>query len=167
ALFRSVGDERHAGLLERGGNVLDRGDLRNAPPGDDARGADRARADTDFHGIGARVDQRLGAVRGGDVAADHLGVAGVLLHPAQAVDHALRVPVRRVHYQRVHPGLDQRLDALLGAFAHADRGADAQLALLVFRGVRVLARLEDVLHRDQPAQLETVAHHEHALEAML
>ena len=37
---------------------------------------------------------------------------------------------------RVDAGLDQQLDALLGALADADRGADAQLAVRVARGVR-------------------------------
>jgi hypothetical protein len=37
-------------------------------------------------------------------------------------------------------GFDQRGDALLGALAHADRGADAQAAELVLARVRVLGR---------------------------
>ena len=49
--------------------------------------------------------------------------------------------VRGVDDDHVDAGLDQRLDALLGALADADRGADAQLAELVLAGVRVLARL--------------------------
>ncbi len=75
--------------------------------------------------------------------------------------------VRRVDHDDVHAGFDQRGDALLRAFPDADRGADPQLALLVLRRIRVLARLENVLHRDQAAQLEAVAHDQHALETML
>jgi len=109
----------------------------------------------------------LGAVRGGDIAADHFRRAGIALDPLQAVEHALRMTVRRVHHDDVHAGFDQRGDALLRAFPDADCGADPQLALLVLRRIRVLARLENVLHRDQAAQLEAVAHDQHALETML
>ena len=69
----------------------------------------------------------------------------VLLDPRDAVEHALRMAVRGVDHQHVDARLDQRRDALLGALADADRGADAQLALRVLAGVRVLALLEDVL----------------------
>ena len=57
--------------------------------------------------------------------------------------------VRGIDHEHVDAGLDQRGDALLGALADADRGADAQLALRVLAGVRVLGRLEDVLDGDQ------------------
>ena len=79
----------------------------------------------------------------------------------------LRVAVRGVDHQHVDAGLDQRLDALFGALADADRRADAQLALLVLAGVRVLGCLEDVLDRDQAAQLAVAVDHQHALEAVL
>ena len=69
--------------------------------------------------------------------------------------------------EHVGAGLDQRGDALLGALAHADRRADAQLAVRVLAGVRVLAFLQDVLHRDQAHQLEVLVDHQHALEAVL
>src|SRR5581483_8964309 len=49
----AIGDERHASALERLGDVLDGGDLRYADAGDDARGADRARADADLDAVGA------------------------------------------------------------------------------------------------------------------
>ena len=54
----------------------------------------------------------------------------------------------------VDAGLDQRLDALFGALADADRRADAQPAELVLAGERMLGRLQDVLDGDQAAQLE-------------
>jgi hypothetical protein len=85
----AVRDQRYAAFLERARDVLDRGDLGNAHPGDDARGADRSRPDADLHRVGSGVDQRLGAVGRGDVSADHLRAARVLLDPAQPVDHAL------------------------------------------------------------------------------
>ena len=65
------------------------------------------------------------------------------------------------------PAFDQQLDALFGALAHADRGADAQLAVRVARGVREAGLLGDVLHRHQAAQLEGVVDDQHALELVL
>jgi hypothetical protein len=46
------------GLL---GGFHDGGELRHADTGDDARGADRARADADLDRIRTGIDQRLGA----------------------------------------------------------------------------------------------------------
>ena len=48
----------------------DRGDLRHADAGDDARRADRAGTDADLDRIRARIDQRLGGIAGDDVAGD-------------------------------------------------------------------------------------------------
>ena len=71
-----------------------------------------------------------------------------------AIEHALRMPVRGIDHDHVDAGRDQRLDALIGALAHADRRADAQLPELVLAGIRMLGRFQDVLDRDQAAQLE-------------
>ena len=51
-------------------SLHDRGELRHADAGDDARRADRAGADADLDRVGAGVDQRLGRLGGGDVAGD-------------------------------------------------------------------------------------------------
>ncbi len=163
----AVGDQGHVGLGERLGDILDRGDLRHADAGHDARGADRAGTDADLHAVGAVVDQRAGAVAGADIAADQLHVRIARLDPLHAVEHALGMTVRRVDHQDVGAGLDQRGDALIGALADADRRADAQLAMRVLAGVRMLAFLQDVLHRDEPLEVELVVDHQHALEAVL
>ena len=60
----AIGDQRH--VLERRRDVLDRGDLRHADAGDDARGADRARTDADLDAVRTVVDQRFRAVAGAD-----------------------------------------------------------------------------------------------------
>jgi hypothetical protein len=57
--------------------------------------------------------------------------------------------------------------AFLRAGPDADGGADAQAAEAVLAGERVLGGLEDVLHGDQPAQLEVAVDDEHALEPVL
>jgi hypothetical protein len=112
------------------------------------------------------VDERARAVGGADIAADHLDLRKALLDPLHPVEHALRVAVRGVDHQHVDPRLHQRRDALVGVFSHADRGADAQLAVRILAGVRVLALLQDVLHGDQAEQMEIVVDHQHALEAV-
>ena len=163
----AVGDQRHAAALQRGGDVVDRHDLRHADAGHDARGADRARADADLDRVGAGLDQRARRGAGGDVAADHVDLRIVLLDPAHALDHALAVAVRGVDHDRVDAGLHQRLDALLGALAHADRGAHAQAAGGVARGVGEAGLLGDVLDGDQALELEGVVDHQQALELVL
>ena len=75
--------------------------------------------------------------------------------------------VRRVDDEQIDARFHQRGDALIGALAHADGRADAKLALLVLARVRVLARLQNILDRHQPAQLEVAVDDQHALEPVL
>jgi len=159
-------DDRHARALERFRHVRDCRDLRHADTGDDSRRANRARADADLHAVRAVFDERFGCRRGGDVAADHLDVREVLLDPAHALEHALAVAVRGVDHDHVHARLHQLFHALFVVRADAHCRARAQLAVLVFTGVRVLGLLGDVFHRHQAAQLECVVDDQHALKAV-
>src|ERR687888_31947 len=162
----AVGDERHAGLLERRGHVLDGRDLWHADAGDDARRADRAGADADLHAVRAMIDERPCAIAGADVAADDLYARIALLDPLHTIEHALRMAMRGVHDEHVGAGLHQGGDALIGAFAYADRRADAQLPVRVLARVRVLDLFQDVLDGDEALQVVVVVDHEHALEAV-
>src|SRR5207302_9146255 len=141
----AVGDERHADLFERRGHVLDRGDLRHADARDDARGADRAGADADLHAVRAVLDERSRAIARADIAADDLHARIALLDPLHAIEHTLGMAMRRVDDEHVGAGLNQRRDALVGALSYADRCSDAQLAVRVLAGVRVLDFLQNVL----------------------
>src|SRR4051812_5427647 len=163
----AVGDEGYAGLLERRGDVLDCGDLRHAHAGDDARGADRAGTDADLYPVRTVVDERLRTIAGADVAADDLHVGIARLDPFHPVEHALRVTMRGVDHHHVDARLGERGDALVGAFADADRRADAQLPLCVLARVGMLGFLQDVLHRDEALQMEFLVDHQHALQAVL
>ncbi len=58
--------------FERLRDIGDGADLRHADTGDDARGADGARADADLHRIRAGLHQIARGFGGDDVAADHL-----------------------------------------------------------------------------------------------
>ena len=154
--------------LQRGGDVVDRRDLRHADAGDDARGADRAGTDADLHGVGAGLDQRQRGLAGGDVAADHVDAADscCLTQRTRSSTPALW-PWAVSTTIDVDAGLDQQLDALFGALADADGGADAQLAVRVARGVGEAGLLGDVLDGHQAAQLERVVDDQHALELVL
>src|SRR5260221_604069 len=162
----AIGDAGDLGTLQGIGDVLDRGDLRHAHAGHDARGADGAGADADLHAVGPVIDQRERGRLRGDVAADHLHLREGSLHPLHAIEHGLRVPVGGIDHDGVGTRLDQRRDAFLGAFPDADRGAHAQAPLLGLARARVLGGFEDVLHGHEAAQLPIAVDDEHALEAV-
>ena len=136
-------------FLRRLDRIHDRGELRHADAGDDARGADRARADADLDRVRAGIDQRLRAFGGRDVAGHHLHLVGQPLDAVDGVEHVLRMAVRGVDDDEIDAGLDQPLGAVEALVADRGRGGDAQAALLVLAGVRIGDRLLDVLHGDQ------------------
>jgi hypothetical protein len=98
------------------------------------------------------VHQRKRGIAGDYVAADHLHVGEVLLHPLHALEHALRVPVRGIDDDHVDAGGDQGLDPRLGIAADPDRGAGEQALGQVLGGIGVVARLLYVLDGYQAAQ---------------
>ena len=114
--------------------IHDRGELRHADAGDDARGADRARADADLDRVGAGIDQRLRALLRGDVAGDDLHGVGEPLDAVDRVQHARGMAVRGVDHDEIDAGVDQPLGALEAVLADGGRGGDAQPALLVLAG---------------------------------
>src|SRR5450755_3689478 len=134
--YTAVGDQWHAAAPDRPGDRVDRHDLGHTDAGHDARGADRTRPDAHFHRVGAGFDERERTGPRRDVAADHVDAGEIALDPAHAIEHALAVTMRSVHDQRIDAGLDQQLDALVGAFADTDRGADAQLAMRIAGRIR-------------------------------
>src|SRR5262249_2797491 len=144
-LDAAVADQRDTVPATHFRAVHDRGELRHADAGDDARGADRRGPDAAAHRRDARLDQRFGAVGRRHVAAHDLDLregAAELLDRAQ---HGLGVAVRAVDEQEIAAGVDQSLRALLAVRRHADRGADAEPPALVLVRVREALRLLDVL----------------------
>src|SRR5450759_1432188 len=162
----AVGDQRHTGSLQRFGHTLDRGDLRHTDTRDDTRGANRTGTDADFHTVSAVIQQSQCRATGGDVAADHLDVRKISLDPLDAIQHTLRMTVRRIHHDHVHACLGQQRDTLIRAHAHAYRCADTKVTEAVFASQRMLAGFQDVLYRHQTTQLECVVHHHYALDTM-
>ncbi len=72
-----------------------------------------------------------------------------------------------IHNQHVHTGLYQQRSAFVRTFAHAYRRAHAQAAQLILARLRMFAGFEDILHRNQAAQLERIVHHQHTLDTVL
>ena len=118
------------------GAVVDRRHLRHADTGDDARRADRARADADLDRVRARVDQRLAPPRAVAMLPAITSTLGDALDLRTISSTPARVPVRGVDDEHVDAGGDERLRALDRVGADADRGADAQPAALVLRRLR-------------------------------
>ena len=151
---------------ERRGDVRDGADLRHADACDDARRADRARADADLDGVGARVDERVRGFGRHDVAGDDLLRRPLRLDALDRLDHAARMAVRGVDDDHVDARLAQRRDALERVRRRADRRADAQRAAFVLAGARELGGLLEVLDRDHARELEVAVDHQHLLDAV-
>ena len=154
-------------MLQPFGNIIDGGDLRHAYAGDDARGANGAGADADFHTVRAMVHQGPCRIPCGDVATYHLHVRIACLYPFHAIQHTLGMAMCRINDQQIDTRLDQRRDAIVRALAHPDGGADPQLTLFVLAGVGMFLGLEDVLDGNETAQLEFVVDDQHPLQAVL
>ena len=154
------------------GGGLDRlhdgGELRHADARDDARRADRARADADLDGVGAGVDQRLGALARRHVAGDHLDGVRELLHPASTLSSTrTEWPWAVSTTITSQPASIRRSERSKPLLARRRRGGDPQPALLVLGGVRIGDLLLDVLDGDQADAAEMVVDDEQLLDAEL
>ena len=130
--------------------VHDRGELRHADAGDDAGGADRARADADLHRVRAGADQRPASPRAvATLPATIWTALRVLADPLDRGGDVDIVAVRGVDDDQVAFGVDQRLRALEALVADRGRGGDAQPARRVLGRVGIGDRLLDVLDGDQ------------------
>ncbi len=72
-----------------------------------------------------------------------------------------------IHHHHVDPGLDQRIDPLLGAGADTHSGTDPQTLLVVAACVGIVLRLLNVLGCDHAAQFEVVIHYQYLLDTVL
>jgi len=89
-----------------------RGELRHADAGDNAGGADRPWTDTDLDRVGARIDQGLRTLHGGDVAGDDLHGIGEPLDAVDGCEHPRGMAVRGIHHDHVDARVDQPLGTL-------------------------------------------------------
>ena len=134
----AVGDHRHAGCTSGVCRLHDRGELGHAHARHDAGGANGARTYADLDRVCARVDQRLGAVAGRDIARDHRHLAGFALDARHLVEHVLRMAMRGVHHHAIHARVDQHHRALKALVADGGGRSHTQAPLLVLAGVGVL-----------------------------
>ena len=163
----TIGNQRHAGAGQRGGDIGHGADLRYADAGDDTSGADGTRADADLDAVSAGFGEGLGGFASGDVAADHLDVREVLLDPAHAVDHAFGVAVGSVDDDHIDASGNQRCHAIAGIRAGTNGCADAQAALIVLAGQRVGLGLLDVVDGHHAFQAVLVIDDQHAFDTVL
>src|SRR6185312_16749278 len=112
-------------------------ELRHADARDDAGGADRAGTDAHLHRVGAGIDQRLGGVGGGDIAAGDLHIIAGFLDAPYGLDHALGMAVGGIDHDHVAFRLDQRHGAGIAVFADAGGRGHAQAAALVLAAVGI------------------------------
>ena len=142
-------------------------ELRHADAGDDARGADRARPDADFDGVGAGIDQRLGAFGGRDVAGNDLHRIRQSLDARHGVEHLPGMAMRGVDHDKIDAGFDQPFGTHETGVANRGRGRDPQPALLVLAGKGIGDGLLDVLDRDQSDAAILRVDHQQLLDAVL
>ena len=154
-------------LPRRLGAIHDRGQLRHADAGDDARRADRAGADADLDPVGAGADQRLGPIGGGDVAGDQRDLVGDALQARDLFEHGLRMAVRGVDDDAIDASVDQHFGALEAFVPDRRGGRDAQPPFAVFRGQRMLRGLVHVLDRDETNAAKVVVDDDELFETVL
>src|SRR5690349_1118613 len=114
----AVRDHRHTRVLHRGRDILYGSDLRNAHTGDNPGCADGARPYAHLHTIGAMIQKRFGRGTGGDVAADHLNLRIMSLHPFHAIEHTLSMSVRGIYDEDIDACFDEHGRALVRALAY-------------------------------------------------
>src|ERR1051326_3704789 len=166
-LDAAVADDRHVELLRGARALHDRGDLRHAGAGDDARRADRAGTDADFDRVDAEVDEIAGAFVGGDVAGDERRVGEELLELANRLHHRGRVRVRGVDDEHVDFRIDEGARAIESVAADADRRAAAQTSEWILRRLRIAARFLNVFDGDESLEVAVAVDDEKLLDAMV
>ena len=165
-LDAAIGDHRHVFLRSRLGRFQDRRELRDAHARDDARRADRTRADADLHGIRTGIDQRPGAGGRRHVAGDDLNGIGEFLDARDRIQNLLGMAMRGIDHHAIDTRVDQEFRAPIAFLAGGRGGGDPQAALAVLVGVGVEARLFDILHGEQAHAAIIAIDNEQLLDAM-
>src|SRR3989338_5708565 len=141
----AVRDNRHSAARGGLGAIGEGGELRHPDTGDDAGGADRARADSDLHRMDPRLDEGGGPFFGRYISGDKLKVGVAPADPLHGLQDVPGVAMRRVDRDDVRSGLDESLNALLAVRTDPYGRAHTQPPPLIFAGVRVLSFLFYVL----------------------
>ena len=85
--------------------------MRDADTGHDPRCANRARTNANLDGIGARIDQRLGAFDSGDISGHYLNFVRLALDARHRVEHIFGMAVSGVDDDQIDTGRNQRFRA--------------------------------------------------------
>mmetsp|Transcript_114380 Transcript_114380/g.330453 ORF Transcript_114380/g.330453 Transcript_114380/m.330453 type:complete len:303 (+) Transcript_114380:318-1226(+) len=155
-LHAPVSDDRHAVLRRELRDVVHGARLRTADGADLGGGVQGAGAHADTEAVGAGVEQRLGLTGRYDIAADHVHVGVVVLHPSQELHLRRGVALGGVEHNGVGAGLDELPHALLLRHPWRDGRGDEQLLVGVLRRQRVRCGPLQVLTADHRHQLVAV-----------
>ena len=109
-LHAAVGDDGDIACTFHG--IEDRRELRNADARHNARRADRARANANFHRIDTTLDECGSALARSNVADDQLHIGERLACERGCLENAVAMTVRRIDHQHVSASIDQRFRAL-------------------------------------------------------
>ena len=160
----AVGNHGNVCIFQSFGYVVYGSQLRHAHTGNNARRANRTRADAHFYRVCARRRQITRRRRRGNVAANDLYFGEILFHPSHTVNHALTVTVRCIDHNHVHTSFHQSLHALFCVRTRADRRTHAQTAFFVFVRIGKFGVFNDVFYRNQAFELVFLVQHQHALD---
>ena len=120
-----------------------------------------------LHRVRARIDQRLGAIRRGDVAGSDLRVIAFALDARNRFQHAFGMAMRGVDHHNVTFGLDERHGAPQTIVADIGGGGHAQAAAFILTGVGKFLRLLDVFHGNEADAAVVFVYHQNLFDAVL
>ena len=165
-LQSTIGDDGDVELVGFLDGRHDGCQLGNANAGDNAGGADRARADADLDAVSACIDERAGAFASCHIAGDDADGIRHLLHMRDGIQNLLAVAMSGINDDDIAAGIDQALSALDTVITRGDGSGDAETALGVLGGMRVELRLLNVLDGDQTDAAAFVIDHQQLLDAV-
>ena len=141
--------------------------MRHADTGNNASCANRTGADTDLNGVGTRINERLRAIFGGDIAGHYLNGIGQGFNPRHGFPDTGRMTMRRIDNNQIDTGLNQRLGAGKPVIANRGGGGDAQTTLLIFRGIGVQLRFFHIFNGNQPDAMIGIIDNQQLFNAVL
>ena len=148
-LDSTIGDDRHAGAFGRPRRIHDRGELGYAGAGYHPGGTDRAWPDADLKAVDPEGDKVARAFVGGNVPGDELHLRQAVTYRLDRFHDPLGVAVGGVDGQHVGLRLSHLHGALQEIAGGANRRANPQAPLLIFRGPGVLQFFLDIFYGDQ------------------
>ena len=122
---------------------------------------------SDLHGVGAGIDQRLCAICRRDIAGHHLGDVAQPAHLFDCRQDAFGMAVRGIDDQHVHAGVEQGFGPFQPGVADPGRRCNPQPALFVLAGVGMALGLVHILDRDQAGADAVLVHHQQLLDPVL